>query len=169
MSVNSSIRLGSGGGGGGTATGFFATGLEGDAAEEAGCAIVANTSAVVALLTLAELLMVLVTEAVMGATVGDSVATVVEVGVTPGVAVTTDVTPEAASFAALAAIGGALLVLAVAAGGVRLEPAIATPGLLAELAAAAGVTPEPAGPPVSLFRSAMFLVSSVTRVDASLA
>ena len=153
MSVNSSIRLGSGGGGGGTATGFFATGLEGDAAEEAGCAIVANTAVVVALLTLTELLMVLVTEAVMGATV------------------TTDVTPDAASFAALAAISGsgALLLLAVAAGGVRLEPATATPGLLAELAAAAGVTPEPAGPPVSLFRSAMFLVSSVTRVDASLA
>ena len=166
MSVNSSIRLGSGGGGGGTDAGFLATALEADAADTAGLAV---ATAAVVLLKLAELLMVLVTEAVMGATVGDSVATVVEVGVTPGAAVTTDVTPDAASFAALAAISGALLLLAVAAGGVRLEPATATPGLLAELAEAAGAAPAAAGLAVSLFRSAMFLVSSATRVDASLA
>ena len=162
-----SIRLGSGGGG--AKTGFFATRLEADAAEEAGFADVATAAAVVALLTLRELLMVLVTDTVMGATVGDSVAMVVVVGMTLGVAVTTDVTLDAAIFDALAAVSGALLALAVAAGGVRPAPAMAMPGLLAELAAVAGAATEPDGLPVSLFKSAIFLVSSATRVDASLA
>ena len=164
MSVKSSIRLGSGGGGGVATAGFLATALAA-ATDAAGLAVATVAGALV---KLAELLTVLVTEAVMVATVGDRVATVVEVGVTPGATVTTDVMPDAASFAALAAISGALL-LAVAAGGVRLEPVMATPGLLAELAVAAGAAPEVAGLVVSLFRSAMFLVNSATRVDASLA
>ena len=124
--------------------------------------------AVVTLPKLVELLILLVTEGITGTTVSDRVVTVVEVGVTLGAAVTTDVTPEleAASCAALATISGAMLVVAVATGGVTPVPARVKLGLVAELTAAA---PEPDAFPVSLFRSEMFFVSSATRVDASLA